>query len=58
MAKLKSEFDKRNVKVIGLSVDPLDDHRRWVGDIKDVTGAAVNFPMIAIRSLDRASSGT
>ena len=47
VAKLKSEFDKRNVKVIGLSVDPLDDHRRWVGDIKDVTGAAVNFPMIA-----------
>ena len=47
VAKLKSEFDRRNVKVIGLSVDPLDDHRRWVGDIKDVTGATVNFPMIA-----------
>ena len=47
VAKLKSEFDKRNVKVIGLSVDPIDDHRRWVGDIKDVTGADVNFPMIA-----------
>ena len=47
VAKLKSEFDRRNVKVIGLSVDPLDDHRRWVGDIKDVTGADVNFPMIA-----------
>ncbi len=47
VAKLKSEFDKRKVKVIGLSVDPLDDHRRWAGDIKDVTGADVNFPMIA-----------
>jgi len=47
VAKLKSEFDKRNVKVIGLSVDAVDDHRRWVGDIKDVTGADVNFPMIA-----------
>jgi alkyl hydroperoxide reductase subunit AhpC len=47
VAKLKEEFDKRNVKVIGLSVDPLDDHRRWVGDIKDVTGAQLNFPLIA-----------
>ena len=47
VAKLKPEFDKRNTKVIGLSVDPLDDHRRWVGDIKDVTGAALNFPLIA-----------
>ena len=47
VARLKPEFDKRNVKVIGLSVDPLDDHRRWVGDIKDVTGAALNFPLIA-----------
>jgi len=47
VAKLKSEFDKRNTKVIGLSVDPLDNHQRWAGDIKDVTGAEVNFPMIA-----------
>ena len=47
VAKLKPEFEKRNTKVIGLSVDPLDDHRRWVGDIKDVTGAALNFPLIA-----------
>jgi alkyl hydroperoxide reductase subunit AhpC len=47
VAKLKPEFDKRNVKVIGLSVDPVEDHHRWVGDIKDVTGATVNFPMIA-----------
>ena len=46
MAKIKPEFDKRNVKVIGLSVDPIDDHKRWVGDIKDVTGADLNFPLI------------
>jgi thioredoxin-dependent peroxiredoxin len=55
VAKLKSEFDKRNTKVIGLSVDPVDSHQRWVGDIKDVTGADVNFPMIA--DPDRAVAG-
>ena len=47
VAKLKPEFDKRNVKAIGLSVDPVDDHKRWAGDIKDVTGSALNFPLIA-----------
>jgi alkyl hydroperoxide reductase subunit AhpC len=47
VAKLKPEFDKRNTKVIGLSVDPLDSHERWTADIKDVTGQTVNFPMIA-----------
>ena len=46
VAKLKPEFEKRNTRVIGLSVDPLDAHERWVQDIKDVTGAQVNFPMI------------
>jgi thioredoxin-dependent peroxiredoxin len=46
-AKLKPEFDKRNVKVIGLSVDPLEAHEGWSEDIKDVTGHAPNFPMIA-----------
>lgn len=46
VARLKPEFDRRNIKVIGLSVDPVESHRRWEGDIKDVTGAAVNFPMI------------
>ena len=38
LAKLEPEFAKRNTKVIGLSVDPVDDHNRWIGDIKDVTG--------------------
>jgi thioredoxin-dependent peroxiredoxin len=47
LARLKSEFDKRNTKVIGLSVDPLDSHQRWAGDIQDVTGSAINFPLIA-----------
>lgn len=47
VAGLKPEFDKRNTKVIGISVDPLDSHERWVGDIKDVTGNALNFPLIA-----------
>jgi alkyl hydroperoxide reductase subunit AhpC len=45
-AGLKAEFDKRNCKVIGLSVDSVESHIRWEGDIKDVTGHAVNFPMI------------
>ena len=47
VAGLKPEFDKRNVKVIGVSVDPLESHTRWVGDIKDVTGNALNYPLIA-----------
>ncbi len=47
VAALKSEFDRRNTKVIGLSVDPLESHVKWEGDIKDVTGHTVNFPMIA-----------
>jgi alkyl hydroperoxide reductase subunit AhpC len=46
MAKLKSEFDKRNVKAIGLSVDKVDDHKRWSNDIKETQGYAPNYPMI------------
>jgi alkyl hydroperoxide reductase subunit AhpC len=46
-ARLKSEFDKRNVKVIGLSVDPLDSHRGWAADIEETQGTALNFPIIA-----------
>jgi alkyl hydroperoxide reductase subunit AhpC len=47
VAKLKPEFDKRGVKVIGLSVDPADNHARWSQDIADTQGVAPNFPMIA-----------
>ena len=47
VAALKPEFEKRNTKVIGLSVDPLNEHQRWMNDIHDVTGHALNFPLIA-----------
>jgi thioredoxin-dependent peroxiredoxin len=46
LAKLKSEFDKRNVKVIGLSVDPVSSHSKWAEDIRETQGAAPNYPMI------------
>jgi thioredoxin-dependent peroxiredoxin len=46
MAKLKPEFDKRGVKIIGLSVDPVENHKKWSGDIKDVVGFEPNYPMI------------
>ena len=47
MAKLKPEFDRRGAKILGLSVDPVDDHRRWAQDIKDISGNALNYPLIA-----------
>ena len=46
VAKLKPEFDKRNVKVIGLSVDTIDNHGKWAADIEETQGTAVNFPVI------------
>ena len=46
MARMKAEFDKRNTKIIGLSADPVDDHKRWAKDIEETQGAAVNYPMI------------
>ena len=46
-SRLKGEFDKRNVKVIGLSVDPLADHKKWSGDILETQGSALNFPLLA-----------
>ena len=55
VARLKPEFDRRNVKVIGLSVDPVDSHERWEQDIAETQGTAVNFPMIG--DADRAVSG-
>src|SRR5581483_9527657 len=51
MAKLKPEFDKRNVKLIGLSVDPVDKHSKWSDDIKETQGYAPNYPMIGDPSL-------
>lgn len=47
VSKLKDEFDKRNVKVMGLSVDPLDSHLKWISDINETQHTIVNFPMIA-----------
>jgi alkyl hydroperoxide reductase subunit AhpC len=47
VAKLKSEFERRNTKVVAISVDPLDSHRTWSDDIEDVTGAKPNYPLIA-----------
>jgi alkyl hydroperoxide reductase subunit AhpC len=46
MARIKPEFDRRNVKIIGLSVDPVDNHAQWAADIEETQGAAVNYPMI------------
>ena len=52
MAKLKPEFDKRNTKIIGLSVDPVSNHERWAADIKETQGHAPNYPMIGDTNLD------
>ncbi len=47
VAKSKSDFEKRNVKVIAISVDPIDDHHKWVSDINETQNITINFPMIA-----------
>jgi alkyl hydroperoxide reductase subunit AhpC len=47
VAKMKKEFDKRNVKVIAVSVDPLNDHKGWIGDINETQNTTMNFPIIA-----------
>ena len=47
VAKLKAEFDKRNTKVIAVSVDPIDSHKGWLGDIEKVNGVKMNYPIIA-----------
>jgi thioredoxin-dependent peroxiredoxin len=54
MARLKPEFDKRNTKIIGLSVDPVDNHARWAVDIEETQGHAPNFPMIGDTTLEVA----
>ncbi len=54
MAKLEPEFKKRNVKVIGLSIDPVDDHKRWAKDIEETQGKAPNYPIIGDADLNVA----
>ncbi|KND59583.1 Alkyl hydroperoxide reductase subunit C-like protein [Candidatus Burkholderia verschuerenii] len=54
MAKLKPEFDKRNTKVIGLSIDPVTNHAQWAKDIEETQGSAVNYPMIGDSDLNVA----
>ena len=56
VARLKPEFDKRNCKVIGLSIDPLDNHAAWASDIAETQGSTVNFPMIADTDLNVAKT--
>jgi thioredoxin-dependent peroxiredoxin len=52
VARLKPEFDKRNTKIIGLSVDPVENHQRWANDIRDTQGHAPNYPMIGDTDLN------
>ena len=54
MARLKPEFDRRNTKIIGLSVDPVENHARWSNDIRESHGHAPNFPMIGDTTLEIA----
>ncbi len=56
VAKLKPEFDKRNCKVIGLSIDPVEQHTGWAADIEETQGHAVNFPMIGDTDLNVAKT--
>ena len=46
LAKIKPEFDKRNTKILGLSIDPVEDHKRWAKDIEETQGTAPNYPII------------
>jgi alkyl hydroperoxide reductase subunit AhpC len=54
MAGLKPEFDARNCKIVGLSIDPVDDHKKWSVDIHEATGNAPNYPMIGDSDLNVA----
>jgi thioredoxin-dependent peroxiredoxin len=47
MAKIQPEFEKRNTKIIGLSIDPLEDHKKWLQDVEEVANTTVNYPVIA-----------
>lgn len=52
MASIQPEFEKRNTKIIGLSIDPLDDHQKWLKDVEEVGGSAINYPVIADTDLN------
>ncbi|SHE59543.1 Alkyl hydroperoxide reductase subunit AhpC (peroxiredoxin) [Microbulbifer donghaiensis] len=54
MAKIQPEFEKRNTKIIGLSIDSSGDHEKWLKDVEEVGGAAVNYPVIADTNLEVA----
>ena len=54
MASIQPEFEKRNTKIIGLSIDPLDDHHKWLKDVEEVSGSAINYPVIADTDLNVA----
>src|SRR5690606_4717132 len=54
MAGLQKEFERRHVKIIGLSVDPVEDHTRWAEDIREATGHAPNYPLIGDPTLEIA----
>src|ERR1044072_9778603 len=56
MARLKPEFDKRNTKIIGLSIDPVSDHEKWVKDIEETQGHAINYPLIGDADLSVAKA--
>src|SRR5690348_12916433 len=56
MAKIKPQFDRRGVKIIGLSVDPIENHERWAKDIEETQGAAVNYPIIADANFEVAKA--
>jgi alkyl hydroperoxide reductase subunit AhpC len=56
MARIKPDFDKRNVKIIGVSVDPSENHEQWVKDIEETQGATVNYPLIADTDFNVAKS--
>ncbi len=58
MAKIKPEFDRRNAKVIGLSVDPVDNHEKWASDIEDTQGHAPNYPIIGGTQTSTCRSST
>ena len=54
MASIQAEFNKRNTKIIGLSIDPIADHKQWLRDVEEVAGASVNYPVIADTDLNVA----